>query len=152
MTSNAGTDAIMKLCADPDTIPAPEALTEALRPDLLKIFKPAFLGRVNLITYFPLRDEVMRKIIHLKLAKIGKRVAANYRARFDVAPEVVESILGRCHEVDSGARNVDHILTKTVLPELAAAFLGRLAEGKPIESVRIGMADATGLFRYDIGP
>ena len=152
MTSNAGTDAITKLCADPDTMPEAAALTEAIRPDLLKIFKPAFLGRVNLVTYFPLKDEVMRKIIHLKLGKIRRRVESTYRAQFEVAPEVVESILGRCHEVETGARNVDHILTRTLLPELAAAFLSRMAEGKPIEAVRVGIGEGVSGFRYDIAP
>ena len=58
MTSNAGTDTIMKLCADPETLPDAAALAEALRPELLKMFKPAFLGRVTVVPYFPLSDEV----------------------------------------------------------------------------------------------
>ena len=74
MTSNAGTDAIMKLCADPETMPDPTSFAEALRPELLKTFKPAFLGRVNLVPYFPLKDDVLRGIIELKLGKVKRRV------------------------------------------------------------------------------
>ncbi|MCE9637044.1 MAG: type VI secretion system ATPase TssH [Planctomycetes bacterium] len=149
MTSNAGTDAIMKLCADPETMPGPEALNEALRPELLKVFKPAFLGRVTTVTYFPLKDEVMRKIIELKLGKIRRRVEQNYRARFEVAPEVVQNVLDRCREVESGARNVDHILTRTMLPEMAGVFLSRMAEGLPIRNVRVGITPQGG-FSYDL--
>src|SRR5438128_5947963 len=70
LTSNVGTDLIMKLCADPDTRPNAEGLAEALRPDLLKSFKPALLGRINVVPYFPLSDEVIRQIIKLQLKRI----------------------------------------------------------------------------------
>ena len=79
MTSNAGTDTIAKLCSDPDLIPEPEQLREALQPDLLKVFKPAFLGRCNVVIYYPLRDEILNKICVLKLRNIGKRVHENLR-------------------------------------------------------------------------
>jgi type VI secretion system protein VasG len=151
MTSNAGTDAIMKLCADPETFPTAEGLAEALRPDLLKVFKPAFLGRVTLVPYFPLRDEVMKQIVQLKLGKIRRRVEEHYRARFEVDPTVIQNVLDRCHEVESGARNVDNILNRTLLPEMSAAVLARMAEGRPIEGVRVGL-DAAGGFRYEFQP
>jgi type VI secretion system protein VasG len=149
MTSNAGTDTIMKLCADPDTMPDDRGLAEALRPDLLKMFKPAFLGRVTVVPYFPLSDSVMRSIIELQLGRIGRRVEENYRAKFSYAPELVTHISQRCKEVASGARNVDHILTRTLLPELAAEFLDRMAQGKPIQAVHVSVQDS-GAFRYDI--
>jgi type VI secretion system protein VasG len=151
MTSNAGTDSIMKLCADPDTMPSAEGLAEALRPDLLKIFKPAFLGRVTLVPYFPLRDEVMEKIVKLKLNKVRRRVEETYKARFEVDDAVIKNVLARCHEVESGARNIDNILNRTLLPELSKVVLARMAEGRPIEVVRIGVADGGG-FRYELTP
>jgi type VI secretion system protein VasG len=113
------------------------------------VFKPAFLGRVTLVPYFPLRDEVMANIVRLKLGKIRRRVEETYRARFEVDDAVVKSILERCREVESGARNIDNILSRTVLPELSAAVLSRMAEGNAIQAVRIGL-DASGGFRYDL--
>ncbi len=137
MTTNAGTDAIKKICSDPDTTPEPEDFLEAIFPELLKTFKPAFLGRVALIPYYPLPDHVIRKIIGLKLGKIGKRVEENYNAKFSYAVELVQLIADRCKEVDTGARNIDHILTKSLLPDLSSVLLSRLAESKGIGSVKV---------------
>ena len=103
MGSNAGSDLISKLCSDPETTPTAEALTEALRPELLKTFKPAFLGRVTVVPYFPLSDEIMQKIVELQLGRIRQRIAEHYRAEFQYAPAVVSHIVSRCTEVESGA-------------------------------------------------
>jgi type VI secretion system protein VasG len=149
MTSNAGTDTITKLCADPDTMPDAAGLAEALRPDLLKSFKPAFLGRVTLVPYFPLSDEVMRGIIELQLGRIRRRIQEHYRAAFTYTPELVAEVGSRCKEVASGARNVDHILTRTLLPELAAEFLDRMAGGLKISAVNVSVKPDGG-FRYEI--
>jgi type VI secretion system protein VasG len=149
MTSNAGTDLIKSLCADPDTAPDPDAFSAALHPELMKTFKPAFLGRVTVVPYYPLSDEVMRKIIGLKLGKIGQRVQEHYRATFTYAPALVDTIARRCAEVDTGARNIDHILTRTLLPQMSAEFLARLAEGKGIRDVWVSVGDDE-MFRYDI--
>jgi type VI secretion system protein VasG len=148
MTSNAGTDTFMKLCADPDTKPDPEPLVEALRPDLLKIFKPAFLGRAIVVPYYPIADDIMKKIIELQLGRIRSRLMENHRAEFTYDPGVVEEVAKRCTEVESGARNVDHILTRTLLPEISRQFLGRMATGEPISRVRIGVEG--GGFKYEI--
>jgi len=149
MTSNAGTDLVKSLCADPETRPEPEALAESLHEELLKTFKPAFLGRCSVVPYYPLDDDVMRKIIHLKLNKIVRRVDDNYRARLTYSDSMVESVLSRCQEVDTGARNVDHILTRTLLPELSAEFLSQMAEGRSIGGVHVDVG-ADQRFSYDI--
>ncbi len=148
-TSNAGTDLIMKLCDDPDTMPDAEGLADALHADLLKTFKPAFLGRVTLIPYFPLGDEVLRGIIELKLGQVVRRIHENYRASFEYSPEVVNSILARCQEVESGARNIDHIMTRTLLPELSGELLARMAEGQSVSKVRVDV-DGEGRFLYEL--
>jgi type VI secretion system protein VasG len=147
MTSNAGTDLISKLCADPETAPDAAGLAEALRPELLKIFKPAFLGRVTLVPYFPLSDEIIRSIVELQLGRIGRRIAANYRATFEYAPALVDVVAGRCREAESGARNVEQILARTLLPELSARFLERMAAAEPVAGVHVGVDDA-GEFSY----
>jgi type VI secretion system protein VasG len=150
MTSNAGTDAIHKLCADPETMPDAAGLAEALRPDLLKIFKPAFLGRVTMVPYFPLGDAIMRQIVELQLKRIARRVTENYKAEFTYDPGLPDGIAQRCKEVESGARNIDHILTRGLLPEMAGHFLSRMADGEAIKSVHVAMDDA-GRFQYRMG-
>lgn len=149
MTSNAGTDLILKLCADPETRPDPGPLAEALHPELLKTFKPAFLGRTTLVPYYPLADDVMRKIIELQLGRIARRVRENYRADFTYSPELVVQISDRCKEVHTGARTVDHILTRTLLPELSAEFLSRMANAESIQAVHVSPG-AEGSFQYEI--
>jgi type VI secretion system protein VasG len=139
LTSNAGTDTVMKLCADPETKPDPFAMADALRPDLLKFFKPAFLGRLIVIPYYPIADEVMREIIKLQLGRIQKRVAENHRAKFSYDEALITAIANRCKEVESGARNVDHILTRTLLPEVSQVVLSRMAEGGTIADVHISV-------------
>jgi type VI secretion system protein VasG len=150
MTSNAGTDTIARLCADPDTAPEPQQLLEAVRPDLLKVFKPAFLGRVTTVIYYPLSEQVLRMIVGIQLNRIRKRVKEAYGVPFEVAPEVTEAIVARCHEVESGARNIQAILNRTLLPELSALILERLASGGSVGSVHVGMG-GDGSFAYDIG-
>jgi type VI secretion system protein VasG len=149
LTSNVGTDTIMKLCADPETRPEPDGLVEALRPDLLKVFKPAFLGRLITVPYFPITDDVMRRIIVLQLDRIRTRLQENNRAQFSYDDALVTAIAQRCTEVESGARNVDHILTRTLLPEISREFLAHMAEGQRISKVHISV-DADGAFQYEI--
>jgi type VI secretion system protein VasG len=149
MTSNAGTDLITRLCADPETAPDAEGLADALMPELMKHFKPAFLGRVTLVPYFPLAPDVIRRIVELQLGRVKRRVMEAYQADFVWGPEVVDTISARCTETSSGARNIEKILSRTLLPELSAEVLSRLASGAVIEAVRIGV-DGNGMFSYDI--
>jgi type VI secretion system protein VasG len=149
MTSNVGTDTIMKHCADPDTRPDPAGLNEVLRADLLAKFPPAFLGRLDVIAYYPLADEVIRGIIGLKLKGVGNRVRENHKAEFSYEPGVIDAIASRCKEVESGARVVDSIIAGTVLPELSKEILGKMASGKPVERVHIN-ADGVGGFAYEV--
>lgn len=150
MTSNAGTDTIAKLCADPDLAPEPEALREALLPDLLKSFKPAFLGRCNVVVYYPLRDEILKRICNLKLKSIGRRFRDTYGVPFSYGDEVADTIVARCKEVESGARNIDNILSRSLLPDLSSLLLARLADGQKIRAVRVAIDAAGGGFGYTI--
>ncbi|MBV8615905.1 MAG: type VI secretion system ATPase TssH, partial [Acetobacteraceae bacterium] len=140
MTSNAGTELIAKLFADPETAPDAAGLAEALRPELAKHFKPAFLGRVTLVPYFPLSDDIIRQIVGLQLDRVAARVREAWRARFAYDPALVEAIAARCTESSSGARNVENILSRTLLPSLSAEILARLADGRTVRDVRVGMA------------
>src|SRR5262249_14338603 len=149
LTSNVGTDLVARLCAVPDTRPDPATLAESLRPELLKVFKPAFLGRMVIVPYYPLADDVLRQIIRLQLGRIADRFRQNHRAEFAYDDSVIEAVRGRCREVESGARNVDHILTGKLLPEISRQILGRMAEGQSMKRIQVGVSDA-GEFRYSI--
>jgi type VI secretion system protein VasG len=149
MTSNAGTDLIDKLFADPETAPDAAGLAEALRPELMKYFKPAFLGRVTIVPYFPLSEDIIKQIVKLQLNKIAKRVKDAYKAEFSYAPELVETIAARCRESSSGARNVENILSRSLLPELSAEVLSRLAAGETITKISVGIGPE-GSFRYEL--
>ncbi len=149
MTSNTGSDMLMKMCADPDTRPEPGALAEALTPELRKIFKPALLGRLIVIPYYPIDDRSMRRIIELKLDHIRRRLAENHRVPFTYSNELVDEVARRCTEVESGARNVDHILTGTLLPEVSSEILARMADGLRLNNVHVSV-DTKGAFQYDI--
>ena len=148
MTSNAGTDLIMKLCADPETRPNAEALAEALHPELLKTFKPAFLGRVTVVPYFPLTDATLRRIVVLQLGRIRRRVAENHRAKFDYDPELVRHRRPLHRGRQRGAERRPHPHPQ-LLPEMSAEFLARMAEGSPIQSVFVSVSEK-GEFQYRI--
>jgi type VI secretion system protein VasG len=138
------------LFADPETAPDAAGLAEALRPELAKYFKPAFLGRVTLVPYFPLPDAIIRQIVTLQLERIRRRVRETCRAALDWDPALVETIAARCTETSAGARNVENILSRTLLPELSMEVLSRLAEGEQISHVHVGL-DVDGSFKYNIG-
>ena len=147
LTTNAGTDTMAKLCADPETMPTPDGLVKALKPELNKIFKPAFLGRMVIIPYLPIRDENMKQIIKLKLGKIQRRMQENHKIELLYDTAVVDEVARRCTEVESGARNVDNILTNTMLPEISRQLLGRMAANEPMERIQVGIG-ADGAFVY----
>jgi type VI secretion system protein VasG len=150
LTSNAATDTFMKLVADPETAPSPEGIIKAMKPELDKIFKPAFLGRLVIIPYYPIRDEAMKTIIKLKLGKIQKRMLENHKIEMTASPELIDEVAKRCTEVESGARNVDNILTNTLLPDLARQLLTVMAEGGRISKVEVGVGP-DGKFVYTQG-
>ena len=147
LTSNAGTDTLMKLTADPETMPNPDGLVKTLRPELNKIFKPAFLGRLVIIPYFPIRDEALKRIIVLKLAKIQRRLQETHKITLSYDEALIDEVARRCTEVESGARNVDNILTNTLLPEVSRQILGRMAERRSLAPIHVSVGQ-DGAFVY----
>jgi type VI secretion system protein VasG len=141
LTSNIGTDTIMKLCADPETRPEPEGIIEAIKPELNKAFKPALLGRMVTVPFYPISDDILRLIIKLQLKKIKQRIADNHGAQFSYDDAVIETVAKRCTDVDSGARNVYNILTGTMLPDMSGEVLTRMASGEGIKNVHVGVDD-----------
>src|SRR5690554_46735 len=147
MTSNAGEDAIRAIFDQVEEKPEPEVLLDNIRPHLLRSFKPAFLGRVNTIAFYPLDDENLIEITSINMSKIKKRIHDKYAASFTYDDDVLINIDARCQESDTGARNIDAILNNTLLPALASECLGKMAEGKEIKSVHVG-ATEEGEFSY----
>ena len=150
VTSNAGTDLIHRLCDDPATRVSAEELQEALRPELLKTFKPAFLGRCSIVPYFPLADDIIRKIVELQLNRIRKRYLEVYRASLSWDEALVDEIASRCTEVESGARNIEHILSRSLLPRLSSHVLSRMADGEEIGGIFIAIGP-DGEFEFKAG-
>ncbi|HEY6339096.1 MAG TPA: type VI secretion system ATPase TssH, partial [Candidatus Sulfotelmatobacter sp.] len=148
LTTNACTDQMMKLCADPETAPSPQALVTALKPEMNKIFKPAFLGRMVIVPYYPVRDEALKKIIVLKLGKIQRRIQENHKISLTYEDALIDAVARRCTEVESGARNVDNILTNTMLPDISRLILGRMAAGEKLGAIHMGIG-ADGVFTYN---
>jgi type VI secretion system protein VasG len=153
LTSNTASATMMAACLSKTAseLPKPDALLDMIRPQLMKQFKPAFLGRLATVPFYPIGDEVLANIIRLKLNRIGERVQGNHGATFEYDDALVKAVLARCTEVDSGARNVDTILNGTLLPEIADSVLARMAAGGAITRIKVG-ATRAGKFKYAIDP
>jgi type VI secretion system protein VasG len=149
MTSNAAEEHIRAMCAAQETRPDPEVLLDNFRPQLLRYFKPAFIGRTTVIPYYPLGDEDLMKICVINMNRIKRRVKEHYNAEFTYDDDVMLHILARSQEVDTGARNIENILTRTLLPALAAECLAKMANGVNIEKIHVG-ATEDGHFTYQI--
>ena len=148
LTSNVATDVIMKMCGDPENLPEPEHLAKTLKPHLDRVFKPALLGRLVIVPYLPIRDEIMKRIIELKMAKIQRRLRENHKIELQYDDALLNEVAARCTEVESGARNVDNILTHTLLPDISRELLARMAEGQETSSISAGIAE-DGSFQYE---
>jgi type VI secretion system protein VasG len=149
LTTNAGTDLIASMCKDPDLMPDPEGMAKALREPLLKVFPPALLGRLVVIPYYPLSDQMLGEIVKLQLNRIKKRIEARYKIPFEYGEDVVKLVVSRCTESESGGRMIDAILTNTMLPDISREFLNRMMEGKPITGARISARDNQFAYSFD---
>lgn len=151
LTSNTGSSAIMQACLNQpvEEWPHAEDLIEHLKPSLYKQFKPAFIGRMRIVPYFPLHDELLVRIIKHKLGKIVARIEKQYATKVQYSDDLIELLLSRCTEVDSGARNVDNILNSTVLPALATEILVALAEHKLPKLIVIDTKDDEITYQLD---
>ncbi|MGI3171009.1 type VI secretion system ATPase TssH [Pseudooceanicola sp. C21-150M6] len=148
LTSNVGSELIMDLCADPDLLPEPEGIAKALRDPLLKVFPAALLGRIVTIPYYPLSPDMIGKIARLQLDRIKRRVKESHRVPFDYTDAVVETIVERCQELESGGRMIDAIVTNTMLPDISAEFLRRMMEGKEVAGVTVDVRDGEFVYEF----
>ena len=151
LTSNVGSDMIMNMCQDPDLKPEPDGLANALREPLLKTFPAALLGRLVVIPYFPLDDAILREIARLQLGRIERRVTDNYGVPFSYSDDVLNLVVSRCKEVESGGRMIDSILTNTMLPEISRELLSRRLEGREVESIAIDVDNDRFAYSFEGG-
>ncbi len=149
LTSNVGTDLITSLSEDEEMKPEAEALAQTLRPELLKVFPPALLGRLIVLPYYPLSPAMLQGIVRLQLNRISKRIAENHGIVFDYDPAVVDLIVSRCTEVASGGRMIDAILTNTMLPELSIALLERQMAGEQVTKIAVGVDNSSFVYAFE---
>lgn len=149
LTTNAGTDLIASLCNDPELMPEPEGIAKALREPLLKIFPPALLGRLVTIPYYPLSDEMLKSITRLQLGRVKKRVESGHKVPFEFDDKVVDLVVSRCTETESGGRQIDAILTNSMLPDLSREFLNRMLEGRKVEKVQVSAENGEFIYRFE---
>jgi type VI secretion system protein VasG len=149
LTSNLATDMLTELGTRAER-PDVNELVEAIRPTLSAHFKPALLARMQIIPFYPLIGAPLEKIVRLKLNKVGKRLRESQKMSFVYSDEVVSAIAARCTEVETGARNIDHIVNRTLLPEMATELLSNLGEdGKNFTTVSVAVGE-TGGFTYQL--
>ncbi len=149
LTTNVGSDLIGKLCKDPELLPAADAIAKTLRPELLKVFPAALLGRIVTIPFYPLSDEMLHQIIRLQLGRIQKRILQNHRIPFTYSDAVLQLVASRCTELESGGRMIDAILTNTVLPRISQEILGRQLDGRAPSRVAVGVTGSDFAYEFD---
>jgi len=137
LTSNVGTQLISALCADPELLPEPDTLATALRKPLLEVFPPALLGRLLVVPYYPLSDAMLAEIVRLQLDRIVRRLADNHGIEAQIDDTVIQQIVQRCTEVESGGRMVDAILTNTLLPQMSQQLLSARARDEQYRHVTV---------------
>jgi type VI secretion system protein VasG len=150
LTSNVGTDLILSLSEDEEMKPDAEGLASALRPELLKVFPPALLGRLLVLPYYPLSPEMLGGIVRIQMDRIRRRIADNHGIKLDFGPDVVDMIVSRCNEVASGGRMIDAILTNTMLPEMSIALLERQMNGEEVAGIGVRATDAGFEYRFQV--
>jgi type VI secretion system protein VasG len=148
LTSNVGSDVIMRACSGAQR-PEPAALTDALRKPLLEVFPAALLGRMSVVPYYPLNDEMIGNIIRLQLRRVEQRVTERYSVPFTYSPAVVELITSRCNELESGGRMIEAVLNNTMLPEVSRELLLRAFDSTPVGRISVDVADAQFTYAFE---
>jgi type VI secretion system protein VasG len=149
LTSNVGSELIMNMCKDPELLPEPEGIAQALREPMLKVFPAALLGRIVTIPYYPLSDDMIGNIARLQLGRLAKRIQRNHRVPFTFDDAVVELIVSRCTELESGGRMIDAVLTNTLLPRMSHEILVRMMDGRETKAISVTVEGSD--FTYSFG-
>ena len=137
MTSNLATDLITSAAPPGGDIPPLEDITALVKPVLSAHFKPALLARMTVVPFIPIGPEALDGIVRMKIGAVAKRAKESHGIEMTIDDPVIKAIADRCREVESGARNVDHILRGTVMPKISNEILGAMAAGSPVEKLRL---------------
>ncbi|WP_300667622.1 type VI secretion system ATPase TssH [Desulfoluna sp.] len=146
LTSNLASDVIANAAAQGEMCDS-ETLVAAIRPVLSNHFKPALLARMSIIPFLPLSVDVMQEVVAVKLQKVVNRLQESHKIALTVSPAVTAQIASRCSEVETGARNIDHIMSGTVLPLISRELLLRMSEGVLPPEMRLDTADGAFVLR-----
>jgi type VI secretion system protein VasG len=149
LTSNLATDIITEACSDGDQ-PNVDELVSLIRPALSAHFKPALLARMSILPFYTINQDAMKMITDLKLNKIVKRMHATHNMALTFDPKVTEAIAARCTEVETGARNIDHIIRGNLLPQMSTQLLQKMSEGDLPAKMTVGIGE-TGDFSFAFG-
>ncbi|MDR2663885.1 MAG: type VI secretion system ATPase TssH [Treponema sp.] len=149
LTTNVGDQVIADLCVDEDKLPDSFILEGAIRPEMMRVFPAALLGRIQIVPYYPLGKRALYSIIDLKLGKIKKRVTENYRAELAATDAVKDEIIRRCDNAASGARLIDSVINNSILPEISAEFLRNIMEGHTLKRALIDVKDEQFIYSFE---
>ncbi|WP_126283180.1 type VI secretion system ATPase TssH [Burkholderia stagnalis] len=149
LTSNVGSEQVIRLCRDPERLPDAQALADALRAPLRDVFPAALLGRLTVVPYYPLTDAMLARVVALQLARIERRIGAHHGIRLHCADSATALIVERCRTIESGGRMVDAILTHAMLPRISRAILQATLEGRTLASIDVSAADGEFVYRFD---
>ncbi len=137
LTANTGSELLSALAADPETMPEGEALEALLMPELTKQFKPAFLGRTIVLPFMPLGAEQLSRIVDIQIEKIRDRVRATYGAELSLSETARAALVNKAGSSDIGARAIEIMMGKDLLPPLSSFFLERVVAGEKVGMVTV---------------
>ena len=146
LTSNLGTDVIQQMCESGEDISVDD-LKEGIYPHLREHFKPALVARMTVIPFLTLGQDILEKIARMKVKKVANRLADVHKIEFKADDAVYTQMASRCNQVDLGARQVDHLLDREVLPELSRRLLQEMTGEDMPKAVTMGTGE-DGEFTY----
>jgi type VI secretion system protein VasG len=152
LTTNVGTAELMAHCKTglrTGDMPHPEELVRVLRAPMLQVFPPALLGRLEVVPYYPLSSDMLANIVRLQLNRIQQRIASTHQIAVHIDPSVIDRIVARCNEADSGGRMVGTILGNTLLPTVSRQLLQATLLGQPVTTLSIGTDGQEFTYHYD---
>lgn len=122
--------AVMGAIASADELPplSIDKIEAEIQPDLLKFFPQALLARMQVIPFLPLDKQALKQIVMLKLDKVAQRLKETHKMQMRCQPEVIEHLAELCQRPELGARHVDALIDRQLLPNVARTLLGFMVE------------------------
>lgn len=142
MTANTGSELLTALAADPDTMPDGEALEALLMPELTKQFKPAFLGRTVILPFMPLGPEQLSRIVDMQIAKVSGRVHDAYGTELALSDRARDALVGRAGSSEIGARAIEIMIGRDLLPPLSSFFLEKVIAGEKVKRITVDFGES----------